>query len=162
MSTIAYTSMKEQMNKGAFTEISAKDTINNLYIRQAITSDEYDELMDMANKLNANSDDGELNIRLVAIETDIKELKNEVKLIKEAVESGSTEIPEPEPDPTGGPDDPITAYRGMTYFKDKYYSDPEDSNIYLCTRDSDTEPGSGVALSYLPHELVGIYFQVKE
>lgn len=48
----------------------------------------------------------------------------------------------------------------MTYYKDKYYLDPEDSNTYICTRDRDDAPGIGLALYYLPHELAGIYFQV--
>lgn len=62
--------------------------------------------------------------------------------------------------PDGSADKPIEAYRGMTYYKDKYYLDPEDSNTYICTRDRDDAPGTGLALYYLPHELAGIYFQV--
>lgn len=51
-------------------------------------------------------------------------------------------------------DDPIPAARGMEYEKDKYYLDPEDGKTYLCTR--------GEVLQYLPHELVGHYFEVTE
>ena len=40
---------------------------------------------------------------------------------------------------------------GMDYAQGKYYLDPEDSQTYLCTR-------SGT-LHYLPHELVGQYFE---
>lgn len=47
---------------------------------------------------------------------------------------------------------PITAVRGMEYEQDKYYLDPEDEKVYLCTR--------GGVLHYLPHELVGQYFEL--
>lgn len=57
---------------------------------------------------------------------------------------------------SGTIDDPITAAAGMTYIKDLYYLDPSDSKIYLCTR-QDTP--SGTSLQYLPHDLVGIYFE---
>lgn len=52
----------------------------------------------------------------------------------------------------GTQEDPITADRGMAYEKDKYYLDPEDSQIYLCTRAGE--------LAYLPHELIGHYFEL--
>lgn len=48
-------------------------------------------------------------------------------------------------------DDPIPAARGMEYEEGKYYLDPEDGKVYLCTR--------GETLQYLPHELVGHYFE---
>lgn len=51
----------------------------------------------------------------------------------------------------GTVDDPIPAARGMVYEAGKYYLDPEDGKVYLCTR-SET-------LQYLPHELVGHYFE---
>lgn len=56
-------------------------------------------------------------------------------------------------------DDPIPAVRGMEYYKDKYYLDP-NGKTYLCTRDRDDAPGSGIVLQYLPSELVGVYFEV--
>lgn len=56
-------------------------------------------------------------------------------------------------------DDPIPAARGMEYYKDKYYLDP-NGKTYLCTRDRDDAPGSGIVLQYLPSELVGHYFEV--
>ena len=56
-------------------------------------------------------------------------------------------------------DDPIPAVRGMEYFQGRYYRDPEDGKTYLCTRDDDARPGSGIVLQYLPHELAGQYFE---
>lgn len=50
-------------------------------------------------------------------------------------------------------EDPIPAKKPMEYFKDKYYLDPEDGEIYLCTRDSE------ISLPYLPHELIDQYFK---
>ena len=57
----------------------------------------------------------------------------------------------------GTQDDPIPAARGMEYIYGKYYSDPEDGKVYLCTRQG-TSPGQTVTLQYLPHELIGQYF----
>lgn len=58
-------------------------------------------------------------------------------------------------------DNPIPAARGMEYYKDKYYLDP-NGKIYLCIRDRDDAPGSGIVLQYLPSELVGVYFEEVE
>lgn len=52
-------------------------------------------------------------------------------------------------------ENPIIAVSGMTYFKDKYYLDETDGNIYLCTR-QDTEDGT--VLHFMPNALVGVYF----
>lgn len=49
-------------------------------------------------------------------------------------------------------ENPKVAARGMAYEKDKYYLDPEDSKVYLCTRAGE--------LAYLPHELIGHYFEL--
>ncbi len=51
----------------------------------------------------------------------------------------------------GTADNPIEAVRGMDYEQGKYYRDPEDGLTYLCTRTA--------TLQYLPHELVGQYFE---
>lgn len=61
-------------------------------------------------------------------------------------------------DHAGTLDDPIPAARGMDYIYGKYYSDPEDGNIYLCKRTGE-EPGGTINLQYLPHEVVGQYFE---
>ena len=53
-------------------------------------------------------------------------------------------------------DDPIPAARGMEYEYGKYYLDPEDSKTYLCKRLNET---GTIVLYYLPHELVGQYFE---
>lgn len=57
------------------------------------------------------------------------------------------------PSESGTIDNPITAEAGLTYQKDKYYS--EGGKIYLCTRE-DTE--NGTTLYHLPSALVGVYF----
>lgn len=51
----------------------------------------------------------------------------------------------------------IVATPGLTYKKDKYYYDEIDQNIYVCIRD-DSEDNSGTVLYYMPHDLVGAYF----
>ena len=55
-------------------------------------------------------------------------------------------------------EDPIPAERGMEYQYGLYYLDPEDSHTYRCARTDEAEGGT-VILQYLPHELVGQYFE---
>ena len=57
----------------------------------------------------------------------------------------------------GTKEDPIPASRGMEYTYGLYYTDPEDSKLYLCERTGATV-GSKITLQYLPHELIGQYF----
>ena len=54
--------------------------------------------------------------------------------------------------------DPIPAARSMEYVYGMYYSDPEDGKVYLCTRTGEADGGT-ITLHYLPHELVGLYFE---
>ena len=54
--------------------------------------------------------------------------------------------------------DPIPAARSMEYTYGLYYSDPEDGKVYLCTRTGEAAGGT-ITLHYMPHELVGLYFQ---
>ena len=50
-------------------------------------------------------------------------------------------------------DDPIPAARNMEYKNGFYYYDSEDGKVYLCNRDT------GIAVAYMPHELIGHYFE---
>ena len=61
-------------------------------------------------------------------------------------------------DHAGTLEDPIPAAKGMDYIYGKYYRDPEDGKIYLCKRTGE-EPGGTINLQYLPHELIGQYFE---
>lgn len=56
----------------------------------------------------------------------------------------------------GTVDNPIPAVRGMEYTYGLYYSD--GGKVYLCKRTGE-EDGGTVILQYLPHELVGQYFE---
>lgn len=58
-------------------------------------------------------------------------------------------------------EDPIPAAKGMDYIYGKYYRDPEDGKLYLCKRTGE-EDGGVINLQYLPHELIGQYFEVIE
>lgn len=58
----------------------------------------------------------------------------------------------------GTVDDPIPAVKGMEYTYGMYYLDPEDKKVYLCKRIGEQD-GNKVTLQYLPHELIGIYFE---
>ena len=61
----------------------------------------------------------------------------------------------------GTVEDPIPAAKGMDYIYGKYYRDPEDGKIYLCKRIGE-EDGAVINLQYLPHELIGQYFEAAE
>lgn len=56
--------------------------------------------------------------------------------------------------------DPIPAARGMEYIYGKHYLDPEDGKVYLCRRIGEADGGK-VVLHYLPHQLVGQYFEAE-
>lgn len=58
----------------------------------------------------------------------------------------------------GTRDNPITADRGMEYVYGLYYLDPEDGKTYICRRTGAAD-GETIVLAYLPHELVGMYFE---
>lgn len=59
---------------------------------------------------------------------------------------------------TGTVDDPIDAAWGMEYTYGLYYKDPEDGETYLCKRTGEPSGGT-VVLQFLPHELIGLYFE---
>lgn len=59
---------------------------------------------------------------------------------------------------SGAADDPIPADRGMEYTYGLRYLDPENGKVYLCSRPGAAE-GETIVLHYLPHELVGQYFE---
>ena len=58
----------------------------------------------------------------------------------------------------GTQDDPIPASRGMEYEYGKYYLDSEDGKTYKCERIGEAAGGK-IVLQYLPHELLGQYFE---
>lgn len=69
-------------------------------------------------------------------------------------------INDPEEENPESPDgDVITAERGMEYVYGQKYLDPEDSNVYICKRIGEADGGK-VTLQFLPHELVGQYFEL--
>ena len=59
---------------------------------------------------------------------------------------------------TGTIDDPIDAARGMEYTYGLCDRDPEDGKTYLWQRTGETAGGT-VILQFLPHELIGLYFE---
>lgn len=61
----------------------------------------------------------------------------------------------------GTKENPIPASRGMEYEYGKYYLDTEDSKIYLCKRTGEADGGK-IVLQFLPHELIGQYFELAE
>ena len=59
----------------------------------------------------------------------------------------------------GTADDPIPAAAGMDYIVGRFYLDPDDGKTYRCTREGMAD-GETVNLQFLPHELVGQYFEL--
>lgn len=151
MNSTAYTAMIQQMEAGAYTEVSAKTTISNLYARQMLTADEYSELMEKADTLAVNFEDGDMLARIVALESSIKSLSDEVAAVKTAVEQGGGTVTEPPAGQTGAEMDPIDAVAGMTYTENLYYRDPTNGEVYKCIKTVEGWAG-------LPHEAVNIYF----
>lgn len=128
-----------------------------------VTESEYNSLMDEANNLNVNDSEGELEIKFVQMQEQIDAINTEIANIKKALKEGEIVIPESEPPmEDGSKEHPIVAYAGMTYYKDKYYLDTTDGNTYFCFRDSDTEPGTGIQMYYVPSQLVGLYFTLVQ
>lgn len=154
-----YENLRNLIANGFYTVVQAQEVLNDFRAKLQITSEEYDELWEMVKDLEVNTGDDKINIRFVAIETDVKAIKAEIQAIKDKLAEGGTIVPEPEPSEDGTEDNPITAEAGTKYFKDKYYLDPTDNGIYLCTRDRDDKPGEGIELGYLPSQLVSIYFK---
>lgn len=60
MSSLAYEGMKTQINRGNYTEVEAKQTITQLYIKKMITENEYNSLMNLSDGLNQNTNIGEI------------------------------------------------------------------------------------------------------
>jgi hypothetical protein len=58
----------------------------------------------------------------------------------------------------GTREDPIPAEMGMEFTYGLYYLDPEDSKLYLCKRQGEADGGK-ITLYFLPHQLVGQYFE---
>lgn len=158
MHTTMYKNLKQLIENRFYTVVQAQEVLNDFRAKLQITSEEYDELWELIKDLEVNTSDDQQNIRFTKIENDILTIKQEIQAIKDKLAESGTVVPEPEPTEDGTEFNPITAQAGMKYYKDKYYLDPSNNEVYLCIRDSDTEPGTGVELAYLPSQLVNIYF----
>lgn len=157
-----YETLKNAINNKSYTLLEAETLLNSYFRQLQISADQYNELMELKDEvLTANSAEDEENIARVQLEKRVEALEARLDAIEKAVAEGSTEIETPE-EPDGTKENPITAYAGMTYYKDKYYKDPADGKTYICTReDRDTED-KVVPLYYTPSQLVGHYFALVE
>lgn len=151
-----YEDLKSLISAKEFTLVECRKMLNNYYKFKQISDSQYEELMELSETLDVNSSDDEKEIYYIQLEKRAEELEKKVESIESQLESGgSTE--EPDQEELGTINNPIPAYRGMTYYKGKYYS--QDGQTYLCIRDKDgEEEGQGLALNYLPSELLLIYF----
>lgn len=163
MSSLAYEGMKTQINRGNYTEVEAKQTITQLYIKKMITENEYNSLMKFSDGLKPNTNIGEVQTEIVEIKEQIEVIKTEIETIKQKLEESGTVVPEPEPTEQDGstPEKAIDAYTGMLYYKGKYYRDPTDNKVYVRMDRADVTE-EGIRLYYAPSQLVGIYFSLYE
>lgn len=152
-----YEDIKEMIEQKAYTIVQCQNMLNNYYKYMQLTDDQYDELMELSKQLDPNSSSDMTEIRFTQIETAIADLKTQVESILAKLQEGGTIVPEPT-EADGSEFNPIMAYAGMTYYKGKYYIDPNNNEVYQCSRDNDTSPGSGITLNYVPSQLVNIYF----
>ena len=155
MKSIAYETMKEQIELKTYTEIEAKETLTVMYAQKMLTKEEYDDLMESAGSLNANTADGEWRNDFTALEERVKKNAEDIVLIKKTISEGGTEVPEPDTGAAGTEFDPITAYAGMLYMPNLYYKDPVDNQIYKAR---DTLPEEGQRLDLTPKDAVNVYF----
>lgn len=156
-----YQDLKSLIQAKEFTLVECRTMLNNYYKFKQISDAQYEELMELSKTLDVNNPDDEKEIYYIQLEKRIEEVEKKIESIESQLESGgSTEEPDPEEpvqEELGTINNPIPAYRGMTYYKGKYYS--QDGQTYLCIRDKDgEEEGQGLALNYLPSELLLIYF----
>lgn len=155
MNSEAYEVMKTEIQKGSYTELEAKNILTQIYAKKMLSNEEYNELMDSATELSANTEDGEWRNSFKALEERVKKNEEDIKLIRQKLSEEGTEVPEPDTGATGTEYDPITAYAGMLYMPNLYYKDPVDNQIYKAR---DTLPEEGQRLDLTPKDAVNVYF----
>lgn len=158
-----YDDVKNAIEQKYYSLLDAQGILNAFLGQLQITAEQYEELMELADKLlNPNTTSDEENIERVQLQKRLEAIETRLDALEKAVSEGGTEIEKPSEPDGSSKENAITAYAGMTYYKGKYYKDPTDSKVYICTRDRDDQPGTGIALYYTPSQLVNIYFALAE
>lgn len=158
-----YDDVKNAIEQKYYSLLDAQGILNAFLGQLQITAEQYEELMELADKLlNPNTTSDEENIEKVQLQKRLEAIETRLDALEKAVSEGNTEIEKPAEPDGSSKENAITAYAGMTYYKGKYYKDPTDSKVYICTRDRDDQPGTGIALYYTPAQLVNIYFALAE
>lgn len=158
-----YDDVKNAIEQKYYSLLDAQGILNAFLGQLQITAEQYEELMELADKLlNPNTTSDEENIERVQLQKRLEAIETRLDALENAVSEGNTEIEKPDEPDGSSKENAITAYAGMTYYKGKYYKDPTDSKVYICTRDRDDQPGTGIALYYTPSQLVNIYFALAE
>lgn len=151
-----YSDLKDLAGAGQYTMLELQEMANNYYKHKQITADEYESLMTLSESLAVNSDFDTLDIRFTALEKSVAEMQAKIADI-EAYIKDKTPLPD-EKEPDGSKDNPFVAYRGMGYYYDKYYLDPESGKVYLMIYQDKEKPEAAVFMNYLPHEIT-TYFK---
>lgn len=158
-----YDDVKNAIQQKYYSLLDAQGILNAFLGQLQITAEQYEELMELADELlNPNNADDEENIEKVQLQKRLESIETRLDALEKAVTEGGTEIEKPTEPDGSTKENAITAYAGMTYYKGKYYKDPVDKQVYICTRDRDDQPGTGIALYYTPSQLVNIYFALAE
>lgn len=149
--------LKDLANAGAYTMVKFQTMINNYYKTLQISDEEFLSLCEIAKTLNVNSDADELNMRFATLEKDMAEIKVKIENIESYINLG---IPLPEEkEPDGSKKNPITAYRGISYYYDLYYYDVETEKIYHMIYQDEEKPDAPLQANFLPHE-IPTFFEV--
>lgn len=157
-----YETLKNAINNKSYTLLEAETLLNAYFKQLQLSADQYNELMELKDQLlTPNSAEDEEKIARVQLEKRVEALETKIAAIEKAIAEGSTEIETPE-EPDGTKDNPILAYAGMTYYKDKYYKDPADGKTYICTREDRNAQDEVQPIYYTPSQLVGHYFALVE
>lgn len=151
-----YTDVKDLADAGYYTMLELQDMADKYFARKRITAEEYESLMTLSESLAVNSDYDDLDIRFTALEKSVAEMQAKIADI-EAYIKDKTPLPN-EKKPDGSKDNPFVSYRGMGYYYDKYYLDPESGKVYLMIYQDKEKPEAAVFMNYLPHEIT-TYFK---
>ena len=96
-------------------------------------------------------------IDLATLEKDMAEMKVKIENIESYINLG---IPLPEEkEPDGSKENPITAYRGISYYYDLYYYDVETEKTYHMIYQDEEKPDAPLQANFLPHE-IPTFFEV--
>ena len=104
--------LQTQIENKEYTLLEAQETLNSFLLYKQLTVDEYNTLMELVNSLEVNDPEDEYEIFKIQMEKRLESIENRLKALEE-----QGEIKPTPPAEDGSKEKPITAYKGMTYYK---------------------------------------------